>query len=55
MELKDDEASFRGLVARPDGSGMMTVARSGAASDATAIATEAGKVLAADMDDSYRP
>ncbi len=55
MEFTGEDARFRGLVARPDGSGMMRVERTGRRSDALAIAVDAGKFLAADMDDSYRP
>ena len=54
-EPKGDQVRFRGVVARPDGSGMMAVERSGPIGDAVAIATEAGQFLAKDMDDSYRP
>ncbi|WP_425407287.1 hydroxymethylbilane synthase [Hwanghaeella sp.] len=54
-EAVGDQVRFRGLVARPDGSGMMSVERSGPLGDALALAIDAGKTLAADMDDSYRP
>ena len=55
MEFTESGVRFRGLVARPDGSGMMRVERAGGRSDIQAIAVDAGKFLAADMDDSYRP
>ena len=55
MQTDGDEARFRGLVARPDGSGMMTVERTGTRSDCMELAVDAGKFLAKDMDDSYRP
>ncbi|RVU36411.1 hydroxymethylbilane synthase [Hwanghaeella grinnelliae] len=54
-EAKGDQVRFRGVVARPDGSGMMAVERNGPVAEAVAIAAEAGKFLAKDMDDSYRP
>lgn len=54
-EAIGDQVRFRGLVARPDGSGLMTVERSGPIGDVMEIAVEAGKFLATDMDDSYRP
>ena len=55
VEINGGTARFRGLVARPDGSGLMAVERNGASADAMALAVDAGKELAADMDASYRP
>ena len=54
-EPQGDRVRFRGLVARPDGSGLMSVERSGPIGDALGLAIDAGKFLATDMDDSYRP
>lgn len=54
-ESDGEQVRFRGLVARPDGSGLMSVERRGPVGDALELATEAGKFLAVDMDDSYRP
>lgn len=54
-ELSSDSRriSFRGLVARPDGSGLMTVADEGPVEDAADIGFRAGQSLRPKMDKGY--
>ncbi|MDJ0683946.1 MAG: hydroxymethylbilane synthase [Alphaproteobacteria bacterium] len=53
--LQGDTVWFRGLTARPDGTGVLRVERRGSRADGEAIGREAGQELLPHMDESYRP
>lgn len=53
-EIDGDRMAFRGLIAKPDGTGILSVSRSGSVSDGAEMGKDAGNALARDMDDSYR-
>lgn len=53
--IKGSEVWFRGLTARPDGTGLLRVEKRGPVADAIAMAREAGEALLPKMDAGYRP
>jgi len=51
--IDGDTVFFRGLVARPDGTGVLRTERTGAAGEAESLAREAASELRAEMGDNF--
>lgn len=53
--IKEEEVWFRGLTARPDGTGLLSVERRGPIAEAEMLGRDAGHELLPKMDAGYRP